>query len=225
MEILMMVLKYIIALFVLVLLIFFYYMECIRPKLPKALFKDIRDGYRDVISGKCTPLAFKVNAKNRCIAYTNEPKEMIEFKQWMDVVLEYDDFISKAFHNQSITYYQFQALWRSYSDQQTEDNTQIPSFLQNERGKRILNLLVEKGFCEPCSYKWKKEHSTYLMSLFVYAIMDELKIKRGVLKSFAMFWGNGEKTNITSLKTQAVDSKDWDNLYKTVKSVFPNFKS
>lgn len=63
------------------------------------------------------------------------------------------------------------------------------------------------------------------MSLFVYAIMDELKIKRGVLKSFAMFWGNGEKTNITSLKTQAEESKDWDNLYKTVKSVFPNFKS
>ena len=95
--------------------------------------------------------------------------------------------------------------------------------LSSKEGKEMLEKLVSLGYCEPDTYRWKEEHSSYLMALFAYAIMQELGHRRGDWAAFRGLWCSEKKNNLTTLRDQALGAKKSKIYIETVKKVFPKF--
>lgn len=99
----------------------------------------------------------------------------------------------------------------------------IDRILSSEKGKEMMEKLVSLGYCEPMTYRWYEKHSSYLMALFAYAIMQELGNRRGDWTAFSRLWCSEKKNNLTCLRDQALTSTNSKSLIETVQKVFPNY--
>ena len=229
------IVKYAVIVFLLLILAISYYREEYLPRFPVYYFRRMLRDFRKVINGEISYFYFSNHYFMDCqIINPKDSTDLRSFKDELMGMLQCEDFIKRTLSDSSITYYGFKSAWEKYNPNMgagDRDNPsilpediselEIPPILSTEKGRNTMEKMVQAGYCEPITYKWKEDYSTYLMALFAYAIIQEMDNEHGVWAALTSLWGNNGKNNISSLKTQALGAKNSKHLIETVQGVFP----
>ncbi len=243
------IVKYAFIVLLLLILAISYVYEEYLPRYPVYYFRRLLREFGEVLDGSVSYNYYRTHYEADCLELRpKDSRELREFKNILPVILQYEGFVRRTLSDSSITYYGFIEAWKLYdpdlefvqseilpeetsrSEDSSVDNIpindhskEIAKILSLDKGKEMMEKLVSLGYCEPVTYRWKEKHSSYLMALFAYAIIQEHNNKRGIWVAFSRLWCSEKKNNLTTLRDQALESPNSKSYIETVQSVFPNY--
>ena len=202
---------------------FLLFYDEIVPRSPKAFFRKVKEGYRNVEAGEMSFIAYKESIRNECLRKTMKESGLTtRFKEELVGMFNYDDFIKQTLSDSSITIDEFEEKWKMYDSSAPSKSQSVPVVFLHGKGKKIMDNMVEKGYCKSSNLSWifEGENSSYLLVFFADAIGKELGFGRARWREFVPIWGD---KNYSDLFEKA---KNCDNRYaleEKVTALFPNY--
>lgn len=198
----------------------------IRQTIVPSVFDDLKEEFGKVMDGRVSYSTFvSMFLASNGAPQQNDNQENAKFKRLLPRILEDESFLRQALSNPKISYFQFVRLWMRHdlnpSDGNAAQALRLSFSMDDKSARRILDKMVEGGFCAPDNYTWTYNGSgkSRLMGLFA----DAIHLQSGGTIKFEdlnKLWGI---KNVSDLKRSALESTNIEHYLLIVRTVFPDY--